>query len=154
MTELVHSVAALLEVPAAAAFDFMADPVALGGWSLGCMATEPDGPDRIHRGRSLFDGATGHFRIEADPAHWSIDYHLGPPGRMVPRIAARITPGPICGYAETASLVTLLAWRQRDMDDARWHRLCASHEVEILLIKSQCEAGWSVASREAVTSAR
>jgi hypothetical protein len=36
-------------------------------------------------------------------------------------------------------LVTLLAWRPVGMDKTRWHRLCASHEVEILLAKSQLE---------------
>jgi hypothetical protein len=28
------------------------------------------------------------------------------------------------------------------MDDTRWHRLCATHETEILLIKGQCETRW------------
>jgi hypothetical protein len=31
----------------------------------------------------------------------------------------------------------LMAWRPAGMEEARWHRLCASHEAEILLIREQ-----------------
>jgi hypothetical protein len=51
-------------------------------------------------------------------------------------------PGPVCELAASACIITLLAWRQASMDDTRWHRLCATHETEILLIKGQCETRW------------
>src|SRR3954469_17832536 len=58
------TVTALVAADAQVAFRFLADPLALGGWSLGCMGTQPDGRDGLYRGRSLFDGAVGWFEIE------------------------------------------------------------------------------------------
>ena len=43
------------------------------------------------------------------------------------------------GRSEERCLVSLIAWRDIDMDDARWQRLIACHEAEILLIKAQIE---------------
>jgi hypothetical protein len=136
---LSHSVTALLEVPAQVAFDFMRDPIALGRWSLGCFDTQPIGTGDIHSGRSLFDGREGFFEIGADPERMIVDYFLGTPGRMVPRISARIIAAETCDLDASQCYVTLTAWRSAGMDDARWHRLCATHEAEILLIKAQCE---------------
>lgn len=138
-----HSVTGLLDVPARAAFSFMADPIALGQWSLGCMNTKPTGSRAIHTGHSLFDGAQGYFEIDPDPERMIIDYHLGMPEDMFPRVSARIVAAEICGLAAEQCYVTLTAWRAKSMDDARWYRLCVSHEAEILLIKSQCETACS-----------
>lgn len=135
-----HSVTALLEVPAGTAFDFMCDPMALGRWSLGCWDTRPTGSDGIYQGRSLFDGGEGTFRIAADAQRMIVDYLLGPPDRMVPRISARIVAAETCDLKSGQCYLTLTAWRTSGMDEARWHRLCASHEAEILLIKAQCES--------------
>jgi len=135
-----HSVTALLDVPASKAFAFMADPVALGRWSIGCMNTQPTGGDGIYAGVSLFDGVEGFVAIDADPERMIVDYRLGKPGEMRARISARIMDAETCGLAEHQSYVTLTAWRTSSMDVARWHRLCATHEAEILLIKAQCEA--------------
>jgi hypothetical protein len=30
-----------------------------------------------------------------------------------------------------------MAWRPAGMEDSRWHRLCTSHEAEILLTQEQ-----------------
>jgi hypothetical protein len=145
---LSHSVTALLRVPAKIAFDFMRDPIALGRWSLGCFATQPVGKGRIHSGRSLFDGSEGLFEIAADPERMIVDYLVGTPGRMVPRISARIVAAATCDLDPSQCYVTLTAWRSTGMDEARWHRLCATHEAEILLIQAQCEiaqglSGWA-----------
>lgn len=137
---LSHSVTVLLDVPARTAFDFLRDPVALGRWSLGCFDTHPTGKGDLHSGRSLFDGGEGFFRVMADPERLIVDYLLGPPERMVPRISARVVAADTCDLAPSQCYVTLTAWRPAGMDEARWYRLCASHEVEILLIKAQCEA--------------
>ena len=37
--DFAHCVTALVNVPAAKAFAFLADPLSLGTWSLGCMRT-------------------------------------------------------------------------------------------------------------------
>lgn len=138
-----HSVTGLFDVPAEAAFTFMADPVALGQWSLGCMNTQPVDETGIHSGHSLFDGAQGFFEIDTDSNRLIVDYRLGTLEHMVPRVSARVIPADICGLGEEQCYVTLTAWRSKDMDDSRWHRLCAAHEAEIYLIKSQCEATYS-----------
>lgn len=137
---IAHSVTGLLKVPAQAAFAFMTDPIALGRWSLGCMDVEAAGPEGLYRGRSLFDGGEAHFRIDADPARGVIDYLLGTPDRLRPRISARIVSADCCDLPPGQCYLTLTAWRVAGMDDARWQRLCASHEAEILLIAAQCEA--------------
>lgn len=138
-----HSVTGLLDVPAETAFAFMADPIALGQWSLGCMNTRPVDQTKIHSGHSLFDGVQGFFEIDTDSDRLIVDYRLGSPDHMVPRVSARIVPAQVCGLGKDQCYLTLTAWRAADMDGARWHRLCAAHEAEIYLIKAQCEAIYS-----------
>lgn len=135
-----HSVTALVRVPAAAAFEFMKDPVALGRWSLGCMNTRAAGPEGLYAGTSLFDGSPAWFEIEADPHRLLIDYHVGTKERRSSRISARVIPAEVCDLPAESCYVTLTAWRGSAMDDERWHRLRAAHDAEILLIKAQCEA--------------
>ena len=140
-TTLAHMTTQLVAAPAAAAFAFLRDPIRLGRWSLGCLDTAATDTPGLYIGRSLFDGGSGWFRIDADDAARNIDYLVGTPRHLVRRISARIIPGPDLGYADETCLITLAAWRPAEMDDTRWTRLCAAHEVEILLIKAQLETG-------------
>jgi hypothetical protein len=137
--EFSHCVTALVETPAEIAFRFLADPLAVGGWSLGCMGTEPAGADGLHSGTSLFDGAKGWFRIAAHPEVGLIDYWIGIETALQPRISARVVAAEVCGLKSARCYVTLTAWRTAEMTDARWRQLCAAHEAEIWLIKSQIE---------------
>lgn len=140
-SDLTHCVTSKVDAPADVAFRFLCDPLALGAWSLGCMNTRPDdAADGIHVGRSLFDGSETRFSIRADPERLIVDYMLGNVGAMVPRISIRVMPAEVCELDANQCCVTLTAWRPRSMDDVRWHRLCASHEAEIHLIRTQCEA--------------
>jgi hypothetical protein len=69
-----------------------------------------------------------------------IDYLVGSrPDDLLPRISARVVPGPGTARPDGVCLVTLTAWRAAGMDDARWRQLIAAHEAEILLIKGQLE---------------
>lgn len=136
--DLSHAVTAHVAATADRAFAFMADPVRLGRWSLGCMDLVEVGGG-VHSGRSLFDGALGFLSIEADRPRWTIDYHVGPKDALKPRISARVVPGPVCGLGEDACYVTLIAWRDAAMGEERWRRLVATHEAEIWLIKAQIE---------------
>jgi len=138
---LAHMTTQLVAAPAEAAFAYLRDPIRLGRWSLGCFDTVATETPGLYRGRSLFDGGSGWFRIDADAAGSAIDYLVGTPQHLVRRISARIIPGPDLGYAGATCLVTLTAWRPAQMDEPRWARLCAAHEVEILLIKAQIESG-------------
>jgi hypothetical protein len=139
MTELAHACTALVEIDAEAAFAFLADPKALGGWALGCWGASVDQAGRFH-GRSLFSGEETWGRIDADAARLVVDYLVGgPPDDLLPRISARVVPGSATGRPENVCLITLTAWRAAGMDDARWRQLIAAHEAEILLIKGQLE---------------
>jgi hypothetical protein len=137
---LSHVATALVDAPADAVFDFLADPVALGEWSLGCMRTQPAGLPGIYTGWSLFDGSQAWFEIVADARLLLVDYHVGSMARRTPRIAARVVRGSVCGLSDDQCYATLTAWRPQGMAPERWARLCSAHETEIWLIKEQIEA--------------
>jgi hypothetical protein len=139
VSSLSHAATQRVDVGADAAFDFLADPLMLGRWSLGCFDTAPAGSPGLFTGVSLYDGARGWFRVDADRSRHIVDYHVGDAASQVPRVAARVIPGPVCGLPATSCYVTLTAWRVVGMDDDRWSRLCAAHEAEIWLIKAQIE---------------
>jgi hypothetical protein len=136
----VHSVGRFVRAPAETAFGFLADPVAVGRWSLGCFDIAPDAATGLHRGRSLLDGSEGWLRVVGDPATGLIDYHVGAPGSLRPRIFARVVDGEALDRPGEC-LVILTAMRAAGMADARWARLKAFHEAEIWLIAAQIEAG-------------
>jgi hypothetical protein len=140
MSDLAHATTLRIDVEAQVAFDFLADPLRLGRWSLGCFDTKSAGSADLYTGVSLYDGAPAWFRIDADHVRYIIDYHVGDPALQVPRISARVIPGQVCGLPETNCYVTLTAWRTVDMDNDRWARLCTAHDAEIWLIKTQIEA--------------
>jgi hypothetical protein len=140
MTGLSHCVTLRVDVAADTAFQFLTDPLQLGRWSLGCFDTKAAGAPGLFTGISLYDGARGWFRIEADSARHIVDFHVGDARSQVPRVSARVIPGPVCDLPATSCYVTLTAWRVDGMDQARWSRLCAAHDAEIWLIKAQIEA--------------
>jgi NADPH-dependent curcumin reductase CurA len=71
----------------------------------------------------------------------TVEYLVGAtPAALAPRIRARVAPGPALGYDAGTSVVTLEAWRTRDMSDERWMRLVHTHEAEIELIRAQLES--------------
>lgn len=143
--DLCHCVATRLAVPAGFAFAFLADPLRLGRWSLGCMETEATATPGVYTGVSLFDGSRGCFAVDADPERGLIDYRVGPADRLVRRISARVVAGADAGLTDAACLAILTAWRVQGMEDSRWQRLSAAHEAEIWLIKEQVETAFATA---------
>ena len=119
------------------AFAYLSDPHRLGEWAFGCWeAVEVEGG--TVRGTSLFDGAETVVRVRR-AGHRIVDYEVGAPrARSCGRISARVVPGDEVGEPGT-SLVVLTAWRERSMDDDRWHRLAVAHEAEILLLRHGIE---------------
>ena len=74
------------------------------------------------------------------PEHRIVDFEVGTdPGRLVRRISARVLPADDLGGEPGSSLVVLTALREASMDDARWQRLVAAHEAEILLLRHRIE---------------
>src|SRR5260221_2774536 len=136
-SSLSHCVTAHVDVPASFAFAFLADPIRLGHWALGCMRTQPTDEPGVYTGYSLFDDSQSWLSIDAHPDLCLIDYKVGPKGALIHRISARVIAGPNAGLSAGQCLVMLMAWRPAGMEDSRWHRLCTSHETEILLIREQ-----------------
>ena len=118
-------------MPARKAWRFLADGKALGRWALGSFDTRRAGPN-LWRGTSLFDGKALFVRPVGDAKRLIVDYYVGSDRKkLVPRIMARVTP-----TSTNHSLIILVAWRDAGMDDERWARLQACHEVEVRLIQS------------------
>ena len=136
MSQLSHCVTAECAVPARRAFDFLSDGLAVGRWALGSFDARKVGAN-LFRGRSLFDGAEVLYRPVSDANRLIVDYHVGRnPRQLVPRVMARVIPGEAAGRGKRSCLVTLVAWRDASMTVARWERLVACHEVEILIVQA------------------
>jgi len=134
--QLSHCVTAECAVPARRAYAFLSDGLAVGRWALGSFGARRVGPN-LFRGRSLFDGSQVLYRPVGDAARLIVDYHVGATARaLVPRVMARVVPGETTGRDKASCLVTLVAWRDASMSQARWERLIACHEVEIRLVQA------------------
>jgi hypothetical protein len=137
---LCYSVGVEVNLPGESVFRYLSDPQKLGRWALGCFNTQSAGKEGLYKGTSLFDGSETWVRIETDAKRFIIDYHVGDSDQQLPRISTRIMPGPTYGGNSSQCIVSMMAWRTKDMSDSRWHRLCATHDAEILLIQSQLES--------------
>jgi hypothetical protein len=133
---LSHCVTAECAVPARRAYAFLSDGLAVGRWALGSFDARKVGRN-LFRGRSLFDGTPVLYRPVGDAARLIVDYHVGTSARaLAPRVMARVVPGEATSRDRSSCLVTLVAWRDATMSDARWERLVACHEVEIRLVQA------------------
>ena len=136
---LCHTVSIEVNVPAPQAFQYLSDPEKIGRWALGCFNTRPTVHDRLYKGTSLFDSSETWVCVETDPQRLIIDYHIGNPDKQVPRISTRVVSGATYGRDSDHCIVSMTAWRPADMPDGRWHRLCVTHDTEVLLIQAQLE---------------
>jgi hypothetical protein len=135
----VHAVARLCRARLADALALLSTAAGLARWNLGLWHTQEQAPGWLS-GRSLFGGGQGLAQVQVEAARGWVDYHVGVDAQhLVPRIQARVQPGAELGYADDHCLVTLMAWRSADMDEARWRRLCRTHEVEIDIIRAELE---------------
>ncbi len=129
-----------IDRPAPAAMAFLADPERLSSWAVGMGETTVHADGLIE---GAFPGTKQPIwaRIDADPGHSTIHYHLGPdPGSLAPRIMIRVVPGSVLDGDPHACVVSLIAWRQEGMDDARWEGLKSGHEREIREIRRLVES--------------
>ena len=134
-----HITSITIDAPAELVFAFMSDAKKLDRWSFGTWETELHG-DGLVEGRAIFDGARTFVKIDADPDRFLIDYHLGTArDQLTPRISVRVIPGSRLDLGPDQAVLTFIAWRPASMTDARWRRLTASHEFEVVLLKSLIE---------------
>jgi hypothetical protein len=138
-TSIFHSAAVEAHADWEFSFDYLADPLNLGKWALGCFnTTATDTPDLVV-GKSLVSGAKVWVKIVPSKSTGVIDYHVGTEDILAPRVSVRVIPGSSGGRNPDHSLITLQGWRAVEMDDDRWKVTCTSHEVEVLIIKSLIE---------------
>lgn len=136
-----HITSVVVNSGAQGVFGRVADAANLHRWSFGTWKTEI-AANGLVLGTSLFDGSSLYVRIDRDEARLIIDYHLGAdPRKLVPRIQLRVVPGGHVGLGDEQSVLTFIAWRSEAMDDERWRRLTAAHEMEAVLVKSLIESG-------------
>lgn len=136
-----HITSIVVNCPALDLFTRMSDMRHLHRWSFGTWKTEIL-PDDLVLGTSLFDGSLIYVRIDKDEARLIIDYHLGTDAaKLVPRIQLRMVRGSHVGLGDDQCVLTFIAWRSEAMDDDRWRRLTAAHEMEAVLVKSLIESG-------------
>ena len=146
--DIAHCVTALVNVPAAKAFAFLADPLSLGTWSLGCMRTQAAKSGAVgaaagpYIGTSLYDDSPTSFDVRPHPELLLIDYLVGDAGNLKPRNSVRIIAGATCDLPDGQCYVSLMAWRPARMADDRWAQLCAAHDAEIWIIKARIEGPW------------
>lgn len=132
-----HAVSIRIDASAEAAFGFVSDPGHLGLWAFERAVVDDHG---LACGQSRFDGSPVFARVDADHTRLTIDFRVGDHAdHLTPRIMARVIPGPRLDLRERQCGLTLLAWRSATMDDFRWRKLVASHELEICLLKELIE---------------
>ena len=157
----VHAVARLCHSRLDDALALLSTAAGLARWNLGLWHTQQQAAGLL-AGTSLFGGGgRGLARVVVDAARGWVDYRVGSDAQeLVPRIQARVQPGAELGHVEGTCIVTLMAWRSAGMDEARWQRLCAAHEVEIEMIRAELErapaegTGSSTGSRDSDSGRR
>ncbi len=126
-----HRASAECAVPARAAYRFLCDGRKLGRWALGCFGARRVARG-LFRGKSLFDGEVLYVRPVGDERNLTVHYFVGPSRKsLVARAYTRVQK-----LGSRRCRVSLVAHRVKEMSLARWRRLMACHEVEVLLISS------------------
>lgn len=132
-----HQATRHVNITAEQALAFLSHPQRLGQWSLGCFNVQVDESGLIF-GESLFGQGHAYVRIETLGELGLIRFWVGgQPDRLSPRILATVV-----AYDSDSCLVSLIAYRQSDMTEARWQQLMRTHETELDLIKAQLESNY------------
>ena len=135
-----HICSVAIDRPAAVAMSFLADPERLSSWAVGMGETTVH-PDGTVEGAFPETKQPIWARIDADPGRGTILFRVGSdPDALVPRIMVRVVPGSVLGRDPESCVVSLIAWREEAMDDARWEGLKSGHESEILDLKRLIES--------------
>jgi hypothetical protein len=140
--ELCHTASVEVEVPAAVAFEYMADGIRQGEWTLGSW-NRVALSDNLFKGTSLYDGSETYVRIVPNRDLLIVDYHIGKSAENLrPINSARIIDGPSIGRDEGACIVTLMRWRPGGESDAEAARRSVGFNAEMFMIKGRLELGF------------
>lgn len=114
---------------------YMLTPQYFDQWCLGCMKLQPSVNDTF-RGESSFNGGVGYLKMFPSNENFNISYLIGGDPFLLNRlIVAQIVPDHSFDN-KGGSVISLVAWRNTDMDDDRWNQLKQCHQVEIQLIRN------------------
>ena len=126
---------------------FLQAPENLAFWAAGMVETRVH-PDGLIEGAFPETQRPIWARIDADLERCTICFHVGPDrNSLVPRIMVRVVPGDVLDGDPRTCVVSLIAWRQETMDDARWDGLKSGHEREMLTVKRLIEAAGGARAR-------
>ena len=138
--DMIHSTAVKIACAADVAFDYLSDANRLQTWALTQCDVTAQGHGLVSA-RSRLNDSIMWVAIDADAKRCTVDYQVGPiRDTLAPIIMARVIPGADLGESKELCIVSMFAWRSAAMDDARWRRLIASHEWEIVLLQSLIES--------------
>ena len=136
---LCHTATLPIAVPALEVFEFLTDAELMGQWAFGAWGLKPVGDD-LFVGASLFTDTPVYCRLNVRRELLQLDYEVGEdPDNLIPRIIARVIPGPQVGRGAEHCLASLIAWRSESVSDERWRLTCASHEAEMYRIRHLVE---------------
>jgi hypothetical protein len=136
-----HITSARVDRPATDAIGFLIEPENLKLWALTKGDVEILGADLV-KGIATGDGSDVYVRIHNPENSDAVYYHVGGnPDDLAPRIMVQVMKGSHIDTDENCCVVSMLAWRSIDWDDARWQALVDAHEIEIDQIKDLIEGG-------------
>jgi hypothetical protein len=134
-----NSASVLVNVPADAAFEFLADGMNQSYWALGSLDRRRLGGD-LYAGTSMFDGTEEFIRIRANRELRLVDYFTGASETDLHHaVESRVILGPDLGHAEDWCVVTNTIWRSTAIDDEAWEVLYHLWHTEVNLIKGRLE---------------
>ncbi len=134
-----HTASITVGTPAQAAFEYLADGLRQGEWTLGATRRRQVG-EALFVGTSMFDEHEAYVRILAVPEHLLVTCWVGPaPEKLLPRIWLRVVPAEHLERPAETCVVTLLAWRPTGQSDDSWRLTRVTHEAEVFLIRGYLE---------------
>lgn len=133
-----HVASIQVDVAADDAFAFMRDARNISQWALGALYPAEATQD-TYVGYSMIDGQRVFVKVDNDPLRKIINFQTGPDwDQMETLISCHIVEGGE-GNAEGSCILSLSTHRASSMSLGRWKQLCASHEVEMFIIKNRIE---------------
>jgi hypothetical protein len=134
-----HTSSIVVAVPAAEAFEIMADGLKQGEWAWGSWKRTEVEPG-LYLGTSVFDGKQTYVRPVRNQKDLIVHYEVGRSKEtLVFRNMAKVLPGAAVGIDPNHCVITLMSWRNNTQTDEAWIQLGTVHEAEMFLIKGLLE---------------
>ena len=134
-----HVTSIRIAAPVEAAFAFMSDARNISEWALGALHPVEAKPD-AYIGNSMIDGQRVFVQVAAEPMLKHVEFRTGSGwDRLEQLILCRIVDDR-AEDGRDACILSLATQRLPSLPAQRWQQLCASHELEMFIIKNRIEA--------------